>query len=437
MNESKRPSETELMDFAKQKLLDGPTELADGNRPGSLACLSVRFALEFNMDGTARDVAYAQVERHMRLCVAATTGFEKLVTLAGSEPLLAEAAYDLINKTQTNAVWHLAHHSDLNCIDRGRRGELVAALIVMHARDAARGASLINKRWITVADFMKALLPPSDYEKLRVSRPTFWREEDDKPFEEIFQDYGMWFNHVIKIEDTKMISAENLWKFVTRGAMILCTNNQEGIDIVLPICDATQKLSRHSMTAILIQVKNDDKFKKNLQKVLFDGMNPLKLGIFHKDRSSTRVTSKSTSTTPKTPKSTSNSVTPKPVIRLVFALASSEAEAGVIFRTRANADRKIYFDQFTAFDIWFAGLSSKTFRQIGKDSEPYRILLERSLRPHDAFELIDDPLVDKKAKELRMSRRKRVAPLTFYMPEHEAIHRKDDQGRASSILPAN
>ena len=34
MNESKRPSETELMDFAKQKLLDGPTELAEGNRPG-------------------------------------------------------------------------------------------------------------------------------------------------------------------------------------------------------------------------------------------------------------------------------------------------------------------------------------------------------------------------------------------------------------------
>jgi hypothetical protein len=427
MNESKRPSETELMDFAKQKLLDGPTELAEGDRPGSLACLSVRFALEFSMDGTARDVAYAQVERHMRLCVAATTGFEKLVTLAGSEPLLAEAAYDLINNTQTDAVWHLAHHSDLNCVDRGRRGELVAALIVMHARDAARGASLINRRWVTVADYMKALLPPSDYENLRVSRPTFWRKEDDKPFEEMFQDYGMWFNHVIKIEDTKMISVKNLWKFITRGAMVLCSNNQEGIDILLPICDTKQKLSRHSVTAILIQVKNDDRFKKNLHKVLFDGMSPLKLGIFPKDGSSTRVT----------PKSTGDRVTPKPVIRLVFALASSEAEAGVVFRTRADPNRKLYSDQFTAFDIWLAGLSPKTFRQIGKDSEPYRILLERSLRPHDAFELIDDPLVDKKSKGLRMSRRKRVAPLTFYNPDHEAIHRKDDQGPASSTLPVN
>jgi hypothetical protein len=35
------------MDYVKQKLPDGPTVLRNG---GSLACLSVRFALEFNMD---------------------------------------------------------------------------------------------------------------------------------------------------------------------------------------------------------------------------------------------------------------------------------------------------------------------------------------------------------------------------------------------------
>jgi hypothetical protein len=410
------PSETALVDFAKQKLLDGPTALAENDRPGSLACLSVRFALEFSMDGTARDVAYAQVERHMRLCVAATTGFEKLVTLAGSEPLLAEAAYELINNTQTNAVRHLAHHLDLNCIDRGRRGELVAALIIMHARDAARGASSANSRWVTVADFMEALLPPSDYEKLRNSRPTFWREEDDKPFEELFEGYGMWFNHVIKIEDRKMISVENLWKFVTRGAMVLCSNNQDGIDIVLPLCDTKQKLSRNSMTAILIQVKNDERFKKKIAPTLFDRMSPSKLGIFPKNRSSTTVI-------------------PKPVIRLVFALASPQA--GVVFRERANPNRKRHFNNFTAFDIWLAGLSTDTFRQIGGDLGPYHILLERSLRPHDAFELTDDPLVGEKAKKLRKSRRQRVAPLAFSRPDHEAIHRKDDQEPGSSTLPVD
>jgi hypothetical protein len=60
------PSLTALLDFAKQKLLDGLDVLAENNRPGCLACLSVRFALEFNMDGTARDIACVQVERHYR-----------------------------------------------------------------------------------------------------------------------------------------------------------------------------------------------------------------------------------------------------------------------------------------------------------------------------------------------------------------------------------
>ena len=138
--EDKYRSETELMDLAKSKLLDSSNTL-EKNRSGSLACLSVRFALEFNMDGTAVDVARTQVERHMRLCLAATAGRDTLVTLAGSEPLLAEAAYELMKGTQSNPVAHLAQHSDLNCVDRGRRGELVAALLIMRACDAAQAVS--------------------------------------------------------------------------------------------------------------------------------------------------------------------------------------------------------------------------------------------------------------------------------------------------------
>jgi hypothetical protein len=138
------------MDYARQKLLNGPNELRDSKSTGALACLSVRFALEFNMDVSARDVSYVQVEQHMRLCIAATAGFEKLITIPGSEPLLAEAAYHLMMDTQRNAVRHLANHSDLNCIDRGRRGELVAALLIMQTYDAARAIS--GRRWVSVVN---------------------------------------------------------------------------------------------------------------------------------------------------------------------------------------------------------------------------------------------------------------------------------------------
>src|SRR5258708_1614615 len=201
--------ELSVMDYAKQKLLNGPTELRDDNKTGSLACLSIRFALEFNMDSISRHVAFAQVERHMRLCIniAATAGLEKLITIPGSEPLLAEAAYELVNATHTNAVRHLAKHSALDCIDRGRRGELVAALLIMQACDVARSING-GRRWVSVADFMEALLPESKYNALVQSKPTFSRTENDceMTFKTIFEDYGMWFNHVIRIETYEMLS---------------------------------------------------------------------------------------------------------------------------------------------------------------------------------------------------------------------------------------
>jgi hypothetical protein len=133
---------------------------------------STRFALEFNMDGTARDVTHTQVERHMRLCIAATAGLEKMITIPGSEPLLAEAAYEAMKSTGVNAVRHLAIHSDLNCIDRGRRGELVAALLIMQAYDAAR--EVTGRRWVSVVNFMRALLPTEKYDTLLQSAPTSW-----------------------------------------------------------------------------------------------------------------------------------------------------------------------------------------------------------------------------------------------------------------------
>jgi hypothetical protein len=229
------------MEFAKRKLLCGPSQLDGRNQAGSLACLSTRFALEFNMDGTALEINRIQVERHMRLCIGATVGFERMITVPGSEPLLAEAAYELMKDTGTNAVHHLAMHSDLHCVDRGRRGELVAALLIMQAYDAAR---VPDRRWVSVVSFMKALLPPKKYDTLLKSAPTSspTTEPNEATFETTFKDFAMWFNHVIKIEKPELVSVDHLWKFVVRGAMILCATNQEGIDIVLPVCHVTQNL---------------------------------------------------------------------------------------------------------------------------------------------------------------------------------------------------
>jgi hypothetical protein len=397
-------NESELMLFAKEKLLNGRSSLADEDHPGSLACLSVRFALEFNADSISRDVTRKQVERHMRLCLAATTGFQRLITLTGSEPLLAEAAWQLMCDSSETPVRRLAKHSDLNCIDRGRRGELVAALLVMQARDAAVQLKMEmsqgpeGQRAVSVADFMEALLPQSSYEELQISRPTLWRAGEDRPFDETFKEYSMWFNHVIRIEDSKMINADYLWAFITRGAMVLCTHNQYGVDIVLPLCLNQGNLSRDTVSAILIQVKNDDRYGRRIDKTLFDGLNPTRVGLFKKGSPQ------------------------RPVIRMVFALASEKHSVRI--PTVRKRSRGRFFDNCTTFDVWCAGLSS--FKNIDEDVTSYRVLLDRSLQPHDAFNLREstDKYLDDATRKSRGRRRRRMAALTMVDKDHRQIYLK-------------
>ncbi|KAF8311127.1 uncharacterized protein EI90DRAFT_3098004 [Cantharellus anzutake] len=430
----KFPDELAILDSARQKLLNGPNELRDDNSAGALACLSVRLALEFNTDVSAHAVSCVQVERHMRLCLSATAGFEELITIPGSEPLLAEAAYELMRDTHRNAVHHLANHSDLNCIDRGRRGELIATLLIMQTYDAAREIS--GRRWVSVANFMEALLPTWNYEMLLQSSPTSWLVKDgpknrDNTFQAIFKDYGMWFNHVIKIETQEMISSNHLWKFVTRGAMILCATNQEGIDIVLPICHTTRNLCPDSMTAMVIQVKNAPTYKATLKSSLFDTMDRAVLfstsdSDFAEASGEPNITELAEPKKKKRKMAPGPSVIPKPeaadlkpVIRVVFDLASPEP--AVVFRQWPEVQH--HFSGFTTFDIWLAGLSCKTFKQIQEaDLESYQILLERSLMPHDALSLKDEPNVGEKARQGKEASRQSMVPLILPGLSHHGIH---------------
>jgi hypothetical protein len=383
-----------LMHLAKATLLDGPVKLDDVKGLGSLACLSVRFALDFDLaDKSGRDVALSLVEHHMRLCVAASIGFEKVITMAGSEPYLAEAARELMS--DVGAVRLLADNSSLNWIDLGRRGELIAALLVTRARDAS-AAVTAGSRVVSVTDFMRAFLPVPAYEKLKSAKPQYWRSGEDKPFSEAFEGYTTWFNHVIKVHDTDMIKTEHQWKFITRGAMVMCLDNQLGIDLIIPVCARDDKLSRRSVTAILIQVKNDNSFKCRVDKPLFDCVNPFRIGLFSEDDR------------------------PLPVIRMVFALGSDKA--GVVFPTVEEG--KLNIDAFTAYDIWCAGLSADTFRDIGSDLKWYKTLFQRSIRSHDVFEVKDakSNYRNEGTEQARARQRRKMAPLSVPVASHSYIH---------------
>ena len=159
-------------------------------------------------------------------CISPQPADSKHYTISPSKSLLAEAACDLLQHTLMDPIGHLAQHSELDCIDLGRRGELVAAFIVMQARDQAAK----QKRWMSTPEFMKALLPSAHYEALKFSMLTSWLEGEHESFSDTFKGYGRWFNHVIRVGSSEMLSADSLWKLLMRGAMIVCKDNHFGID---------------------------------------------------------------------------------------------------------------------------------------------------------------------------------------------------------------
>ena len=240
-----------------QKLLYNKDLLEEADISGSFTCLAMRFGLEFNEDEDSLHISYNQVEHHMHICLAASTGFKKLIICSALKLLLAEVVYKLIMNSSVSPVKRLANHSNLYCVDQGRHGKLVASLIIMQAHDASLWGYLTPRQWIHVADFIEALLQPTLFARVLNSLSTCWRKGDrDVLFSKTFRDCYLWFNHVIKVKDSDVIKPKLIWKYIMQGMMVVCKDNQEGIDIILPVSVGLhQKLSHQTVTAITIYVR--------------------------------------------------------------------------------------------------------------------------------------------------------------------------------------
>jgi len=156
---------------------------------------------------------------------------------------------------------------------------------------------------------------------------------------------------------------EFLWRLILRGAGIICADNQRGTDLVLPILLKGKVIERTKVSVIIIQVKNDGTYTIRPKLYLFDAMNPFWLRIF-----------------------TQGDVRPPPIIRMVFALSSSEPSVSFIAVEQraliynrevkeklqvkiAEQEAKKPSPSYTAFDIWCAKASHATFKVIKPTEE--------------------------------------------------------------------
>ena len=106
---------------------------------------------------------------------------------------------------------------------------------------------------------------------------------------------------------------------ISRGAVACCADYQFWVDIVIPFTYWDTHLRRENVTAILIQVKNDESYQVKVDRLLFDVMDPYRAKFFDE-----------------------NEKDPLPIIQIVFALASTEACITVIAgqRERVQPSRK-------------------------------------------------------------------------------------------------
>ena len=358
---------SKIVMFAICKLLcAGTTKITDKVEEQTLACLSVRLGLEFKtpawLEGRL-DIECRQVERHMRVCLAATPGLQKIVTICPSEPLLAEAAYRVM-RASTHVKWisKFVGHVDSFYVDVGKKGEVVAGLIILMAYDKARGSlqslgnndlltedGKVSGRVISVLDFLSALIGSDGWRgslPFRIRTP-----EDNIEMEQAFRGCYMYFNHFIKVEDFDILNRAYLLLAISRGAAIICADCQCGIDIVLPFL-VGDKLTWDAVGAIIIKVKNDRRYAEDPDNSLFDDMDPFAndIAIFSED--------------------TQESI-PPPLIRCVFSFASKDSQVVIRQPPSPHSKREQAEHKFTAYDIWLAGAKHNTFPAIAVEDEEY------------------------------------------------------------------
>ncbi|KAJ8517087.1 hypothetical protein ONZ45_g5701 [Pleurotus djamor] len=327
------------------------------------------FFLRKNQSWEKREVERKQVERHMRLCLAFDPTALVLETISPSEPLLAEAARDVMRDKTFAPSLALSSHITNSSIDIGMRGEMIAALWWILARDQAVAAqvdlppnagppSTENDgfqagRIVEVPDLLKALIDDNSHNRVLSARPfaVARDEERERSLQDAFSGCYVYFNHFVRVVDRNTLDQDHLWRVFCRGAAIICVVDQQGIDILTPILRG-YILKKENIGVILIQVKNDKRYGSKLNGRLFDAINPQRLGLCAREPGHQI-----------------------PIIRVVMALAS-EFPAVQPRTPPAKRSKRLQAAKYTAYDLWLAGRTADTYKPIaGEASAVYDGLL--------------------------------------------------------------
>ena len=220
----------------------------------SIAVLSSRLLLDLSpTTSDAQRYDKELVRNHLRMLYSVHRNQEVIVTGSSSEPLIAEAAAQIMHFKITengNTVpymdfWHLlGKFVEHGLAAQGAIGGLIGRALSISAMDRAihglpKNCELNYQMPVTVADYYKALLTDESWEALRKSTPAnraqLTKISAMTTFEDAFKNAYFHFSHYAKANDSSPMCETYAWANWLRGTAVVCQLNQELSDRMMPI----------------------------------------------------------------------------------------------------------------------------------------------------------------------------------------------------------
>lgn len=203
------------------------------------------------------------VSAHLRVVYSIPKHREFMKTGYPSEPLLAEAAAQVMVEQPKET-----HEAFLGCLEsgligRGERAEAIVRYLSVLAFDKARnwngnsGESHFSKH-VPLLDFVRALFGDSNCEHIKTCR-AHNIADGAAPLEEAFKDAYVYFTHFARAEDSSIISDVCALVALSRGMAWQCSRGQADIDILIPVAfvkNTTEPLDRTKVSYLAFQIKN-------------------------------------------------------------------------------------------------------------------------------------------------------------------------------------
>jgi hypothetical protein len=364
-----------LCQFALIKLLCATANNIVLTEAQKYALLSHRLALDINsmtyvpLTPSEAEKEHYQVTNHMRVVTSIGDSIKSLRSVASSEPLLSEAAFLIMsNQTSFKLADALATVLTGFSINIGDQAELLVSAFFTWARDTTvmkcpdtRPGQL--SCYFLVTELFASLFSERAFKPMSQSRPSLSHDHvttNQQTFQTTFCDTYMHFNHVIKLEEQKVLNRSYLLVLLARGAAAMGANCQPGIDAVYPYLHGGIELDFRNLGFILVQVKKNDDVDPLSRARIFKKMDPFECGLLHKCN---KV----------------DGYLPTPLIRIVFALCGNEEKLDhMAYSSEPDGASSLSGGRpcFTSYDFWCSGASAEVLQPVKESPEKWSALVK-------------------------------------------------------------